>query len=286
MTDLEHESVFPFVPPARLDGIGCYHPNEATNTLDFPEHAFEHLIQIEDGHFWFESRNSAIHHLVSTYLPATDQTKSFLEIGCGTGFVLRMLSQMPGIRAAGAEIHLAGAKFAQSRVPPTVEVVQLDAFQMTFASAFDAIGVFDVIEHLDDDVGVLRKIHEALKPGGICFASVPQHAWLWSPQDEMAGHKRRYSRRMLTDRLAAAGLEIQYVTSFCFIVMPLFAASRLKKKRLGLEEAKKQLMSEVTLSPATNRLLKAMLKIDLACIRRGLRLPCGGSLLAVARRPA
>jgi hypothetical protein len=114
--------------------------------------------------------------------------------------------------------------------------------------------------------------------------SVPQHARLWSPQDDMAGHKRRYSRQMLLDKLKLAGLETVYVTSFCFSIMPFFVLSRVRKQRLSRAEAEEQLMSEVSISPRINNLLKWMLKLDLACIKRGLSLPFGGSLVAVARR--
>ena len=276
-------TIFPSPPVEVRDDIACFHPGSAGK--DYPERDFELLRSIEDGHFWFESRNLVLEHLVRKFLLGDGSAKTFLEIGCGTGFVLRMLAKMENLRVAGAEIHLTGARLAAGRVEGAAEVVQLDALRMTFETAFDAVGVFDVIEHLDEDVEVLRRIGDALKPGGFCFVSVPQHARLWSPQDDMAGHKRRYSRKMLLQRLKEADLETVYITSFCFAVMPLFIVSRLRKQRLSRAEAEEHLMSEVTLSPRINRMLKAMLQIDLMCIRSGLSLPWGGSLVAVARRP-
>ena len=275
-------SIFPFPAGEVHENIACFHP--ASAGTDYPEGDFELLRTVEDGHFWFESRNLVLEHLVRKYLLSDETEKTFLEIGCGTGFVLRMLSRLSHLRVAGAEVHLTGARLAATRVEGIAEVVQLDVLRMTFESVFDAIGVFDVIEHLDKDGDALRRIRAALKPGGLCFVSVPQHARLWSPQDEMAGHKRRYSRQMLLQKLKVAGLETVYVTSFCFAIMPFFVLSRLRKQRLSRAEAEQQLMSEVSLSPWLNNLLKRMLQIDLACIRGGLSLPFGGSLVAVARR--
>ena len=276
-------SVFPFPAAVVQDGIACYHPDIATAAeADYPQEHFDHLISVEDGHFWFEARNTILKHLVQHFLPARADGTRFLEIGCGTGFVLRMLAGLTGFRVAGAEVHLAGAKMAAARVPE-IEVVQLDVLRMEFGAVFDGIGVFDVIEHLEEDVAALRRIRAALKPDGLCFISVPQHSWLWSPQDDMAGHKRRYSRRMMREHLAAAGLEPVFLTSYCFALMPFFAISRLLKKRLSKEQAEKELMNEISIAPWLNRVFHMLLRIDVACALRNISLPCGGSLIAIAR---
>src|SRR6476660_1843204 len=102
-------SLFPYPAPSSADGIACFHPDIARDCEDFPEDAFDRLVAVEDGHFWFEGRNQTILHLVKTFMIAPPPRR-FLEIGCGTGFVLRMLSNQPGYQVAGAEVHLAGAK--------------------------------------------------------------------------------------------------------------------------------------------------------------------------------
>jgi SAM-dependent methyltransferase len=275
-------SVFPFPAATKVGDVPCYHPDVAGAQEDFPAEAFDRLVRVEDGHFWFESRNVILRELISHYLPDHGQTRRFLEIGCGTGFVLRMIASLPHIQAAGAEVHVEGARLAAPRVPQA-EVVQLDALRMNFPGSFDAIGLFDVIEHLEDDITALTKVREALTPEGLCFISVPQHQWLWSPQDDMAGHKRRYTRAMLTDHVRKAGMEPVWMTSFCFALMPVFALSRFQKQSLSEDEAKAAMMSEVHLPDWQNKILRALLRLDESLIKRGVSLPFGGSLVMVAR---
>jgi SAM-dependent methyltransferase len=278
-------SVFPYPAVERRDNVPCYHPDIAGAQEDFPRESFDRLVKVEDGHFWFESRNVILRDLVTRHLPRREQGYRFLEIGCGTGFVLRMISQLPGISAAGAEVHVEGARLAAARVP-AAEVVQLDVLRMSFPGAFDAIGLFDVIEHLQEDVLALKHVYEALAPGGLCFISVPQHQWLWSPQDDLAGHKRRYTRAQLKEHVRAAGLEPLYATSYCFSLMPVFAVSRFQKRTLDPEKAKEAMLSEVNLPAWQNNVLRTALRVDEILIRAGISLPFGGSLILVARRPA
>jgi len=89
----------------------------------------------------------------------------------------------------GAEQHIAGLRRARERLPE-VEFVQLDARNLPYKSEFDAIGAFDVIEHIEEDIEVIRSARAALVKNGILVVTVPQHAWLWSGADEHAHHKR------------------------------------------------------------------------------------------------
>jgi SAM-dependent methyltransferase len=278
-------SIFPYPAQVERDGVPCYHPDVAGAQADFPAESFEHLVRVEDGHFWFEARNAILRRLILKHLPPKQSARRFLEIGCGTGFVLRMIAQIPGMHAAGAEVHVEGARLAAPRVPDA-EVVQLDALRMDFPAAFDAVGLFDVIEHLADDETALKRVREALVPGGMCFISVPQHQWLWSPQDDLAGHKRRYTRTMLEQRVRAAGLEPVWATSFCFALMPAFILSRLQKRALDADKARQTMCSEVNLPAWQNRILRNILRLDEALINAGVSLPFGGSLILLARRPA
>jgi len=275
------ETIFPYPAKHEERGVPCYHPDVAHAQEDYPEEVFARLVELEDGHFWFEARNEALQLILSRNLPDKGRV-SFLEVGCGTGFVLRMIRSIPGLLCAGAEVHVEGAVQSKSRLPDS-EIVQLDVLRMEFAGAFDAVGAFDVIEHLDDDVRALSRLRESLRAGGMCFISVPQHQWLWSAQDEVAGHKRRYTRRMLNASFHSAGFEAVEMTSFCSVLLPFFAVSRLIKRK-KVEDVSNWLLDEFVLPAGLNTLFRALLKIDILLIRLGFSLPFGGSLLAVARR--
>jgi SAM-dependent methyltransferase len=264
-----------------IDGFRCYAPELALGSDDYPIDFYDRLCRLEDGHFWFQARNRIILRMVRSY--CGDQIRPrLLEIGCGTGFVLQQLAAENRYQLTGLESHIAGLRHARARLP-SVEFVQADARDLPYDSEFDAVGAFDVIEHVGEDEAVLASIHRALKVGGIVIVTVPQHEWLWSGTDEQAMHKRRYSRRELTAKLETAGLEILRFTSFVTVLLPIMYASRLTKRRHPNTTSESDLY-ELETSRATNKVCSAAMRIDEALIDLGISLPFGGSLLAVARK--
>jgi SAM-dependent methyltransferase len=266
--------------PVIIDGISCYAPALAQGSTDYPVELYDRLCRLEQGHFWFQARNRIILRMFHQYV--TDQASPrVLEVGCGTGFVLQRLAAEGRYQLIGLEEHLAGLRHAQARLP-SVEFVQADARDLPYESEFDAIGAFDVIEHIDDDGAVLASIHRALKPDGIVVLTVPQHKWLWSATDEQAMHKRRYTRGDLSAKLAAAGFALQRCTSFVTALLPVMYLSRLAKRQRAASAGDD--VYEFEISPAANMMCSAAMRIDEALIGMGVSLPAGGSLLAVARK--
>jgi SAM-dependent methyltransferase len=74
--------------------------------------------------------------------------------------------------------------------------------------SFDAVLAFEVIEHVDDDTGLLTEIGRVSRPGGMLILSTPVHAAMWSPLDEACGHVRRDEPTTLFEKVRAAGYEI------------------------------------------------------------------------------
>ncbi len=106
---------------------------------------FARLAGIEEVNFWFRARNELIQWALCNYFP---NAKSFLEVGCGTGFVLAGIHEkFPRTRLAGSEIFADGLVIARSRLPQ-VEFYQMDAQRIPFECEFDVVGAFDVLEHL------------------------------------------------------------------------------------------------------------------------------------------
>lgn len=265
-----------------IDGIECYAPDLAFSNDDYSPQTFERLFKAERNNFWFRSRNRVIHGLVGKRVDG-QHPFHFLEIGCGTGFVLKGLSDLPKIELTGAEIYVEGLKLTKQRLPD-IRLVQLDACNMPFVSTFDAIGAFDVLEHIEEDEKVMQQVSQALKPGGYFMISVPQYKWMWSYLDDMACHKRRYSRKELRAKLEGAGFEISYIGSFVFTLFPLMWFSRLLKKNSKKEFSVDEQMKEIELGNFANRFLELFMGLDELLIRMGVPLPFGGSLLAVAKK--
>jgi SAM-dependent methyltransferase len=231
---------------------------------------FEALAAVEQEHFWFRSRARLIVWALRRRFPGA---QSFLEIGCGTGNVLAAVARVCP-RVVGTEFHAQGLAYAARR-NPGAQLMQMDARRMPFRDEFDVVGAFDVIEHIDDDEAVLRGMYAACRPGGGVMISVPQHAWLWSRRDEIAQHRRRYSRRELLAKLAAAGFRRPWATSFVTLLLPLMALSRRRRQVSS---------AELEVGRAANRVLGAAMALERGLIRAGVPLPAGGSLLAVAHK--
>jgi SAM-dependent methyltransferase len=243
----------------------------------FDPESFGHLAALEEGSFWFRGRNDIILWALERYASGA---RSMLEIGCGTGYVLDGVHRAhPEMQLVGSELLEEGLVHARRRLPD-VELVQMDARQMPYEAEFDVIGAFDVLEHIDDDTGVLAEVVRALRPGGILLVTVPQHPWMWSPADDYAHHVRRYTRRELRAKLAGAGLTLRRTTSFVSILLPAMAASRVLQR--GAEK-RYDPVGEHERAARLRRPLEATLRAERALIRRGVSLPAGGSLLAVAQ---
>lgn len=144
---------------------------------------------------------------------------------------------------------------------------------------FDVIGAFDVLEHIDEDEKVLANLTHAIVPGGVLLITVPQHRWLWSAMDEYACHVRRYTRDELVSKVGRAGMEVEYVSSFVSLLLPLMWLSRLRVKQATVDP-----MSEFKIPSWLNAGLEAVMRVEGHLLRAGVRFPFGGSLLLVARK--
>jgi SAM-dependent methyltransferase len=177
--------------PSTMDGFMVFSPELAYKNAGFDGKYFEDLARIEEGSFWFRSRNRLILWALGNFFP---HARAFLEIGCGTGYVITgVRNGFSEMQISGSEIFLAGLTHVQSRLPDA-PLYQMDARSLPFYEEFDVIGAFDVIEHIDEDRDVLKEMYDAVRPGGGILLTVPQHAWLWSEVDNISFHKRRYKR--------------------------------------------------------------------------------------------
>jgi len=264
--------------PEVIDGHIAFAPELAHESEGFESEYFARLADQEAGNFWFRSRNRLLIWALRQYFP---NAKSFLEIGCGTGFVLTGLSEaFPNLVLSGSEVFSEGLGFAAARLPG-VELFQMDARRIPFREEFDVIGAFDVLEHIKQDEDVLAQMHLATRKGGGIIITVPHHPFLWSDADEFARHVRRYKTRELIDKVKNAGFEIVRITSFVSLLLPLLVVSRFKQR---LSSKPFDPNSEFAIVPFVNTALEKILDSERTFIRAGVSLPAGGSLLLVARR--
>jgi SAM-dependent methyltransferase len=261
------------------NGITLHAPAFAHEGGGFKPTYFAELAKLEATNFWFRARNELILWALRKHQPLA---RNFLEVGCGTGFVLSgIASGQPKVDLYGSEIFVAGLSHAVERVP-NAQFMQMDARRIPFIEAFDAVGAFDVLEHIEEDEEVLAQLHRALKPGGVLLLSVPQHPWLWSASDDHACHVRRYKVQELGGKVRRAGFQIERSTSFVSFLLPAMLLSRMRQTS-GPETY--DATTEFRISPTLNSLLLGVMRVEQYLIRLGIRLPIGGSRLIVARKP-
>jgi SAM-dependent methyltransferase len=262
----------------KLDGHWAFAPALAEKNEGFEADYFPRLAQLEDGNFWFRARNQLLIWALQRYFP---NAQSFMEIGCGTGFVLSGIQKaLPELLLFGSEIFSAGLSFAAQRLPGA-ELFQMDARRIPFRDEFDVIGAFDVLEHIREDEAVLAQMYRATKRGGGILITVPHHPFLWSASDDFARHTRRYKTGELRSKVTKAGFEVLRITSFVSFLLPLLVVSRLKQ-RFSRQEFDPT--SEFSLNSSVNTALEKILDAERSLIRAGLSFPAGGSLLLVGRR--
>lgn len=249
-----------------------------TQAPGFEGSYFGELARLEAAHFWFRVRNRLI---VWALREHGGTFRSFLEVGCGTGYVLSGVAEaFPRARLVGSERFAEGLRIAAAR-QPGVAFARCDATRIPFVDEFDVVGAFDVLEHVERDDVALAQMRDALTARGLLLLTVPQHAWLWSRADEYARHARRYSSADLRRKVEAAGFEILRSTSFVSLLLPALVASRWLD---AFRRAPFDPLAEYRLPGWMNRVFEALLRAEIALIRSGLDLPAGGSRLMVARK--
>src|SRR5262249_54367817 len=190
---------------AESAGFRCWRRNSPAPSAVLIRFRSPHSLR----YFWFVARSELIVALADRFFPSA---KCSLEIDCVNGAVLRATAaSRRWERLAGSDLHPAGLKHARTRLPPEVELVQMDARAIPVLNAFDLTGAFDVVE--PDDEAVQRGLRRATVMGGGTIIAVPQHPSLWSRADEIGHHQRRYRLRELEAKLRRSGFDILFSSS-------------------------------------------------------------------------
>lgn len=260
------------------DEVAICSKNQSLKSDGFEEGFFSRLYKTESNFFWFKARNKLILSMMQKYF---SQKLTFMEVGCGTGFVLSAIEkQFSDWIIYGSEIYLAGLQFAKKRVIKS-SLIQMDATNIPFKEEFDLIGSFDVLEHIEDDMTVLKQFNKALKPRGHVILTVPNHKFLWSKTDEFSHHFRRYNQLEIVEKLRSTGFCIKTITGFVITLLPLMVLSRF-----FFNKAKNELdlTKEVKINKFLNVVLELILNLENILIKRGVKFSFGSSLLVIAEK--
>lgn len=264
---VEREGILACAPASRLEAAPGYDP-----------HFFPGIDQVEQRHFWFRVRRRLIRERLERHVPDLAQ-RALFDIGCGTGALVAFLERT-GVRVAGAcDAYREGLLLARARVSAPLLLVS-ESQPPPLAVGQSLVGMFDVLEHVDDDRAMLRWLASVLAPGGVLALTVPAHPFLFDDNDRLAHHRRRYARWELLDKLEQAGFEALRVEHFMAAMVLPRILGRLVG--FGLHHRPGEL-SALSVIPVVNDVAYGLLELERRLTRR-LRAPFGTSLLAIAVR--
>ena len=242
----------------------------------------------EDKHWWFSGRTHSLLNMIDRIVEP-DGSRRVLDIGCGAGNMFHHLARYGSV--VGVDNNPRPLAVARER---GYDVRQGGAEDLPFDDeAFDLVSLLDTVEHCEDDMAVLRECYRVCALGGRLLITVPAFQWLWSQNDVINAHQRRYSASDLEEKLKRLGFRIERLTYNNFALFPM--AAGLIFLRRGAER-EPELASphfdeeayQVEMEPAPpvlNALLKAVTWTE-SQILRWINLPVGTSIICIARKPA
>ncbi len=230
--------------------------------------------KVEKEHWWFVARKNLIIHILNKCLPINSNS-SLLDFGCGTGgnldeFALRY-------NAFGADMSELAIEFCEKRklknLYKTQDILNLPEFK----KKFDLITTLDVIEHIDDDLGILKNLKDLLKDDGHIFITVPAYMFLFGPHDVSSQHKRRYIKKQLRRVVEAAGFDIEKISYFNTFLSPLIIISRLISAKSGANK------DDDIPAKIFNKLFRLIFEFEKYLLRY-ISFPFGISIMCIAKK--
>ncbi len=235
---------------------------------------YEDSYNLENTHWWHRAKRELVLSLIRRF--SKKSTPRILDIGAGTGKNVETFNTIG--TAYGIDASDEAIRFCQKRQLTTVKKGY--SSNIHFANNyFDIVTMLDVLEHTEDKQ-TLKEVRRVLKSGGLFIINVPAFPWLWSTWDEIAHHKRRYTKESLTQVLTKNGfsvIKISYL--FSFLLVPAFIIRRLKTSMYN----KTSYISDFQTSSPFNTLLLASSRIDIR-VAISLGIPFGTSIFCVATK--
>ena len=239
---------------------------------------YEVMYRQEQAYWWFVSRSELLHFYLRDMLELPRDPR-ILDLGCGTGANLEVLSQYG--QAMGADFSGAALAFCRKRALP--RLVQGDGERLPLRSdSLDLVTAVDSLEHIPRDNDALGEIFRVLKPGGTALITVPAFGFLWSEHDEALQHLRRYTAAELTAKLRLAGFQVGKVT---YVLFFLFFPVLVVRFLQNLTKTGTHPRTSISVLPTlVERAFMLLNRLEMFLLR-WMNLPFGVTIVAVATKP-
>lgn len=247
----------------------------------------------EDRHWWFASRTRALLAYLDRYF-GPGQGRRVLDVGCGAANMahhLRHYGEVVGVDNNPRPLEIARQRGLDAR--------RGSADDLPFGEGeFDLVALLDTVEHVPAEDKVFAECYRVLRgpevssgrPGGKLLVTVPAFMFLWSRNDVLNMHQRRYTAPELRAKLERHGFRVLRISYNNFFIFPLAAALILLRRGRAepklasphFDEDAYQVEMEPA-SPLVNAVLTAVGQVEVALLRR-INLPWGTSILAIAEK--
>ncbi len=250
----------------------------ATLPQEMQQHTYAIMDEVEGSHWWFVGRRSILDSFLKGIVEKIRNPQSairILDVGCGTGANIEMLSQYGG--AEGVDVSDDALEFCRRK---GLKVQKGLAETLPFANeTFDLTTALDVVEHLDDDIAGLKEMYRVTRSGGYSLIFVPAFMWLWGVQDDVSNHRIRYTKTQIVERLKTVGYEIERATYANWTFFPPILAGRTIMKLTGI---KPESENNITVS-ALNGVFGKLFGAERFWLKN-FNFPFGVSIVVVARK--
>lgn len=240
--------------------------------------AYAEMIELQDQHWWFVGRQKVIESFLDMEKMAKAGSQ-VLEIGCGVGGNVNLLGGSASY--LGIDMHLPAVEYCKEKYPQhNFNCSRIEDMPDELKSSnFNSIYFLDVLEHLDQDLEVLKSARFFLQIDGKMLITVPAFNFLWSPHDEFVHHVRRYTKNSLKLTLEKAGYKVERISYFNYILFPLALI-----QRIGMKLTRKKLSKHISTPPyLINTFFERVFAFE-ARLLKFVNLPVGLSIIAVASR--
>lgn len=245
---------------------------------EMQQHTYAIMDRVEDSHWWFVGRRAILESFLKQLvqnLKSKVQNPKILDVGCGTGANIEMLSQFGS--AEGVDVSDDALEFCRRK---GLNVQKGLAESLPFADeTFDITTALDVVEHLDHDIAGLKEMYRVTKTGGYSLIFVPAFMWLWGVQDDISHHRIRYTRKQIVERLEKAGYTVERATYANFTFFAPILGGRTLMKLTGI---KPESENNITIS-ALNGVFGKIFSAE-RHVLKNFDFPFGVSIVIVAKK--